>query len=252
MTRQVWNFTPDEFAWVWREVGVDRYPDPISIIETATTEDEHRRLLTEISSRYPHHSDPDLTGPLRVLALPELRILCFGKALHSHKRVRSVGAASGDMGVVLFQRSGATAEFGGDIKLVVASRRTIGRHISATMPPAVPGQVGDLTGYTPRVRGEQPPSSWLRTHDGSAPVEDRIRSLLRAPRTAEGYLRIERNLHDHRPHTPTFVNWIDIRPQHPAEGRYLVTADDNETRVMAASAEVVAHQLSWYGGLTDQ
>ncbi|GAA5073555.1 hypothetical protein [Nocardia iowensis] len=89
-TRTVWNFTPDEFAWVWAETGRDEYPDPISIIESPINQDDYTRLVGEISARYPHHADADLTGPLRMLADPDLRIVCTGRSLTSHKRLRSV------------------------------------------------------------------------------------------------------------------------------------------------------------------
>ncbi|WP_062989890.1 ESX secretion-associated protein EspG [Nocardia anaemiae] len=242
-TQTVWTFTPDEFAWVWAETGLDEYPDPIRIIESVTTHDEYRQLLAQIGARYPHRGDPDLTGPLRVLANPDLRIVCKGRSLNSHKRIRSLAAAVADLGVVLFQKPGATTDFGGDIKLVVTRRQNLGRHIAATMPPAQVGAVGQMAGYTPRVRGQQPPSSWKNASTGDRPVEERIRTLLRLPRNVEGHLRIERFLHEPRPHPPEYLSWIDIRQDHPAAGRYLFTVDDNDTLVIPASAEIIANEL---------
>lgn len=242
-TQTVWDFTPDEFAWVWAETGLDEYPYPIRILETPTTQTEYARLRDEISTRYPHHADPDLSGPLRVLANPDLRIICTGKILNSPKRIRSLAAAIADLGVILFQRSGATAEFGGDIKLVVTQRAKLARHIAATMPTAQPGAAGTLIGYTPRVRGEQPPSTWHISPDGQRPVEERIRTLLHAPRTAEGHLCIERYRHDPRPHPPAYLNWIDIREGHPAAGRYLIDVNDNDTTVTPAAADSIANEL---------
>lgn len=242
-TRTVWDFTPDEFAWVWAETGLDEYPDPISIIESASTTEEYARLVGEISARYPHHNDADLTGPLRVLANPDLRIVCTGRSLTSHKRVRSVGAAIADLGVVLFQKSGTTADFGGNIKLVVTQRRNLGQHLAATLPTAPAGAAGQMTGYTRRVRGQEPPSSYRRCDNGQLPIEERIRTLLRAPRNAEGNLRIDRYLHDRRPHPAVYVSWIDVRDDHPAAGRYLFDVDDNDTTVTPASADTIANEL---------
>ncbi|WP_174185585.1 ESX secretion-associated protein EspG [Nocardia barduliensis] len=242
-TQTVWDFTPDEFAWVWAtETGLDEYPDPISIIETPTDKDEYERLTAEISSRYPRHGNPDLTGPLRALADPDLRIVCIGRSLRSHKRVRTVAVAVGDFGVVLFQRSGTTADFGGDIKLVVTRRQNLGRHVAATMPASPAGAASRMTGYTPRVRGEEPPTSW-RLSDRGHPVEERIRALLRLPRTAEGHLRVERYLRDRRPHPPSYVSWIDIRDDQPAHGRYLISVENTETVVLPASSDVIADEL---------
>ncbi|MGQ4600537.1 ESX secretion-associated protein EspG [Nocardia sp. R6R-6] len=243
-TQTVWQFSPDEFAWVWAaETGLDEYPDPISIIETPTTQDEYARLAAEIGSRHPRHGDPDLTGPLRALANPELRIVCIGRSLRSHKRVRTTAVAVGSLGVVLFQRSGSTADFGGDIKLVVTRRQSLGQHVAAAMPAAPAGTAGRMIGYTPRVRGEEPPTSWRSSSDRDTPVEERIRALLRLPRTAEGHLRVERYLHDLRPHPPCYVSWLDIRDDQSAHGRYLISVENTETVVLPASSDVIASEL---------
>ncbi|WP_225731672.1 MULTISPECIES: ESX secretion-associated protein EspG [unclassified Nocardia] len=243
-TQTVWNFTPDEFAWVWAETGLDEYPDPIRIIETPTTTDEYARLTAEISTRYPRHADPDLTGPLRALANPDVRIVCKGRSHNSHKRVRALGVAVADLGVILFQKSGTTADFGSDIKLVVTQRHNLGKHIAATMPPAPAGTVETTIGYTPRVRGDEPPMSWTPSRSGEYPPEERIRALLRLPRNAEGHLRIERSLHARHHYPPTYSSWIDIRDGLPAAGRYLITVDNNECVVIPASAATIAHELT--------
>ncbi|WP_157107952.1 ESX secretion-associated protein EspG [Nocardia amikacinitolerans] len=243
-TQTMWEFTPDEFAWVWSETGLDTYPYPISIIETPTTGDEYAQLRAEISARYPHGSNPDLTGPLRVLANPDLRIVCAGQFHNSVRRLRSLAAAIGDLGVILFQKSGATADFGGSIKLVVTQRHSLGKHIAATMPNVSAGAAGNMVGYTPRVRGEQPPSSWKTANTGQQPSEERIRTLLRLPRTAEGYFRIEQYLHDRRPYPPAHVSWIDVSDANPAAaGRYLIDVTHHDTTVTPASAEVIAREL---------
>lgn len=244
-TQTSWVFTPDEFAYVWAsETGLaGDYPHPISVIETPTNADEYDLTRLEISARYPRGADPDLTGPLRVLANPDLRIICNGWFHGSHRRVRSLAAAIGDLGVVLFQKSGATADFGGEIKLVVTTRHQLGRHIAATMPTVAAGAAGRLIGYTPRVRGEQPPSSWLQDDAGKRPVEERIRTLLRLERTAQGYLRIDRHLHDRRPYPSAFVTWLDISDSTRAAGRYLIDVDDSDTIVTPAAAATIADEL---------
>ncbi|KZM74959.1 ESX secretion-associated protein EspG [Nocardia terpenica] len=249
-TQTVWDFTPDEFAWVWAETGLaGEYPYPISIIETPAPPDEYAHRRAEISARYPHRGDPDLTWPLRALAKPDLRLICTGKFHGSPKRVRSLAAAHADLGVILFQKSGSTVDFGGDIKLVVTRRRNLGTHLAATMPSARPGAAGQMIGYTPRVRGEQPPSSWRVDDGGREPIEERIRTLLRAPRTAEGHLCIERHLHSRNPSPPVYLNWIDIRDDHPAAGRYLIAVDDNDTIVTPAPEDTIARELHHRGEL---
>ncbi|BCK53204.1 ESX secretion-associated protein EspG [Nocardia wallacei] len=244
-TRTSWTFTPDEFAFVWRsETGLDGdYPHPINIIETPTTATEYAMLRAEISARYPHNGDPDLTGPLRVLANPDLRIICNGWFHDSTRRIRSHAAAAGDLGVVLYQKAGPTADFGADLKLVVTKRQQLGRHIAATMPSTPAGTAGPMSGYTPRVRGDEPPSSWLRNDAGQRPVEERIRMLLRLPRTTQGYLRIDRYLNHPRQYPSAYVSWIDISDKTRAGGRYLVDVTDNDTVITPASTEVIAREL---------
>ncbi|AFU06236.1 hypothetical protein AW168_19845 [Nocardia brasiliensis] len=156
--------------------------------------------------------------------------------------------ATGTTGAVLFQKHGATAEFGGALRLVATRPQNLGKHIAATMHTATTGRAGPMAGYTPRVRGEQPPTTWFVSHDGDLPPEERIRALLRAPRTAEGHLCIEQRRHSRRPHPPVYLNWIDIADNHPAAGRYLIDVG-SDTTVIPASAEVVASELYSRAGL---
>ena len=244
-TQTSWTFSPDEFAWVWAsETGLaGDYPHPLKIIETPTTAIESDRIRAEISERYPAHADPDLIGPLRALANPDLRIICNGAFDNSTRQIRSHAAAVADLGVILFQKSGRTADFGGDVQMVVTTRRQLGKHIAATMPSAPAGAAAGMTGNTARVRGDEPPSSWLRNNAGQLPVEERIRILLRAQRTAQGYLRIDRYLHDRNPHPSAFISWIDVAESSRARGRYIIDVGDNDTIVVPASAEVVAGEL---------
>ncbi|MFJ1459444.1 ESX secretion-associated protein EspG [Nocardia sp. N2S4-5] len=244
-TQTSWSFTPDEFAYVWStETGLEGdYPHPISIVETPTTATEYEQLRAQISARYPRYGDPDLTGPLRLLANPDLRIICNGWFHEEDRRVRSHAAAAGDLGVILYQKPGRTMDFGGDIKLVVTSRHLLGKHVAATMPSVPAGALGRLAGYTPRVRGEEPPSSWLRNDVGQRPVEERIRLLLRVPRTAQGYLRVDRGLHARRPHPSAYISWIDVSGNTRAGGRYVIEVTDSDTIVTGASAEDIAREI---------
>jgi hypothetical protein len=157
--------------------------------------------------------------------------------------VRTLGAAAADLAVILFQKSGTTADFGDDIKLVVTQRHHLAKHIAATMPPSPIGAAEPMIGYTPRVRGEQPPSSWKPAPNGERAVEERIRHLLRLPRNAEGHFRIERHVDGRRAPSPSYLSWIDIRDGHPAAGRYLIEVDHNDATITPASPAVIAREL---------
>ena len=237
-----WAFTPDEFAWVWGETGSDEYPDPVSIIETATTEDEYRLQIGEISARYPRGSAPELTAALRILAAPEVRIIGTGYSHHfPEKRFRAVAAATGDTGAVLVQRSGSTPQAGADVQLLITTRHNLARHIAAAMPVNTAGPAEKMAGYTPRVRGEQQPTTWFHDSAGRAPVEERMRAFLRAPRAAEGHFTIETHVVRRIP--PEYLSWVDLREDRPAAGRYLVAVDENNTTIAPASKEVIERQL---------
>lgn len=240
-TRTTWDFTPDEFAWVWGETGLDRYSYPIKVIESVTDGDQAALLRAEISARYPRHADPDLTGPLRVIAHPELRIICTGHNTTSHKRGRSLAAASGGIGVILFQKPGATPDSGGNIKLVVTQRHMMGKHIAATMPTAEPGRLPQLAGFTERLRsGEK--TSYMVPGSGPPPEEQIRALLLSAPRTREGHLCVETHLQARNPPPRQFLNWIDIRDDSKAAGRYLIDVA-HHTTVTPASQETIAREL---------
>ncbi|WP_280435974.1 ESX secretion-associated protein EspG [Nocardia carnea] len=242
-SRQRWVLTPDEFAWVWAETGSDVHPDPISIIESPTTEDEYHLLTREISVRYPRGGTPELIGALRILAEPELRIIGTG---YSHrfpeKRLRVVAAAVGESGAVAVQRSGPTAEAGGDIQVLATTRAMLARHVAAAMPPNTAGPAERMVGYTPRIRGDEPPTTYFRDSAGRPPIEERIRAFLRAPRAAEGHFTTA--THVSRGGPPTYLSWVDIREDRPAAGRYLISVDENQTTVSPAAREDVQRHLA--------
>jgi hypothetical protein len=246
-SQQRWILTPDEFAWVWMETGSDLHPDPISVVESPATEEEYRLLSREISVRYPRGGTPNLTEALRTLADPDLRIIGTG---YSHqfpeKRLRVVAAAVGESGAVAVQRSGPTVEAGGDIQVLITSRSMLARHVAAAMPPNTAGPAERMVGYTPRIRGDEPPATYFRDSAGRAPIEERIRAFLRAPRAAEGHFTIA--AHASRGGPPAYLSWVDIREDRPAAGRYLIAVDDNDTTVAPASREDVERHLTHLTG----
>lgn len=243
--RQRWVLTPDEFAWVWTETGNDVHPDPISIVESPTTEDEYHLVTREISVRYPRGGSPALTEALRVLADPELRVIGTGYShRYPEKRLRVVAAAIGESGAVAVQRSGPTEETGGDIQVLTTTRSMLARHVAASMPPNTAGPAEKMVGYTPRIRGDEPPTTYFRDSAGRPPIEERIRAFLRAPRTAEGHFTIANCVP--RGAQPTYLSWVDIREDRPAAGRYLITVDENQARVTSASSEDVERYLGQF------
>ncbi|WP_028478675.1 ESX secretion-associated protein EspG [Nocardia sp. CNY236] len=248
-TRKRFAFTADEFSWVWAETGLP-YPEPVSIRETPTTPTEYAIQRTRIADTYPHHGDPDLSGPLRVLANPDVRILATGIDHLTNHRIRCQAAAIGELGVILHQSPGRTPEFGGDIRIVVTRRSHLARYVAATLPEAAPGSAGPMTEYTARVRGDAEPITRMVALDGRIPEDQRIRTLLRAPRTAEGHLCIEQFLHDRRPPRPVYLNWITVDPAHHEGGRYLIDVS-YDTTVTPATDDIIAAEITCRAELAD-
>ncbi|MDO3645677.1 ESX secretion-associated protein EspG [Nocardia mangyaensis] len=246
MNSQTWTLTPDEFAWLWqRETGRDAYdyPDPILVRETARTGTEYQRVVEQCQKRFAVGHEPQLTEAFGVIVNADVRARCFG-TLATRSTVRSHGAATATGGVVLFQRVSPDGS-AGEITLVATSRAAVPTHIAATMPPAPAGRGQRMVGYTPRVRGEEQPSTWLRAADGRSPVEERIRALMRIPRSAEGQLVIDRGF---RGEPPKYLSWIDIADGRSASGRYVVDVNDNDVTVTPASLNAVVHTVSTLGG----
>lgn len=246
MTSRTWTLNSDEFAWLWhRETDKDAYdyPDPILIRETARTGVEYERVVEQCIDRFARPGDPQLSAAFAVLATADTQVRCFG-TLDDGSSVRSHGSALANSGVVVFQRSSPEG-LAGEITLVLVPRETVPLHVAATMPPTPAGRARRMVGYTPRVRGEEQPSTWHLAADGRSPVEERIRALMRAPRRAEGQLVFKRGVRDAR---PKYLSWIDVAEGRNAVGRYLVDADENDVTVTPVSMNAVAQTVSSFGG----
>ncbi|MFE9789238.1 ESX secretion-associated protein EspG [Nocardia salmonicida] len=246
MTSRTWTLNSDEFTWLWHQ-ETDRdaydYPDPIFIRETARTGAEYDRIVERCILRFTRPSDPQLSAAFAVLAAADTRVRCFG-TLDDGSAVRSHGSASANSGVVVFQRSEPDG-VAGEITLVLASRDAVPVHVAATMPPTPAGRASRMVGYTPRVRGDEQPSTWHLAADGRSPVEERIRALMRAPRKAEGQLVFERGAGTTR---PKYLSWIDVSEGRNMGGRYLVDVDENDVTVTPTSMNAVAQTVSSLGG----
>ncbi|MFD4433943.1 ESX secretion-associated protein EspG [Nocardia sp. NPDC058497] len=245
-TPPTWTLTGDEFDWVWRqETRFDDaydHPDPLAVRTTPTTEPEGDKLRETLRERFPRGGDRGLSAMFAIMANADTRVACVNTV--GDTEIRCHGAALEGLGVVAAQRITPT-EGGGPVRLALVSRATVPAHLAAILPNTEPGGAGPIVGYTPRVRGQEPPTSWNRDAAGRLPAEERIRKLMRLRRSAEGYFVIERNPGNHRP--IQYLNWIDIPPGQFASGRYLIEVNDNDTTVIPASPDIVAREISKRG-----
>ncbi|MFC9662090.1 ESX secretion-associated protein EspG [Nocardia sp. NPDC127606] len=249
MTTSNWTLDSNQFAWLWRQFpGHDEfdYPDPIRIRQTPTTEDGDRHMKAVLAEGFLRDEDSPLRVAFTALANPETRIRCFG-TLSDGQEVHSHGVVSGRIGVVVFQRC-STAEASGPIQISTVRPHAVPVHLAATLPPTEAGGAGRMLGYTPRVRGLEPPTNWNRGSDGRRPVDERIRTLMRKPRSAEGQLIIERGLRAEYPSPTQYLNWIDVVPGQFASGRYLIQVDQDDTFVVPTDLPSLAAELHTRAG----
>ncbi|MFD4441444.1 ESX secretion-associated protein EspG [Nocardia sp. NPDC058519] len=235
-----WTLSPDEFAWLWSDAGLDRYPDPIAVIETAATADEYHQLVRGFSTRFPRDGLDDPRPALRAVSEASIRITASGRIHGTTDRVRSIAAATSQYNVIATQTSSTDPDFGADVRVASVPRGDLLRYFSLTLPPTAAGGAEQMVGYTPRIRGELP-SSWHVAADGRSQVEERMRAFLRLPRAAEGAFRI-----DHpRSTQPTYISWVDIAPGYRASGRYLITVNETgtDTVILPADVDTVTSEL---------
>lgn len=224
-----WSFTPDEFAHIWRETGLDRHPFPLRILETPRTEDEASKLRSTLEARLPPGEDPDLSACLRILAAPHTRVIAIGGAHTPGTEIRAIGAAIYDHAVLAIQEPGRTLGFGGSIVLSIGHTAKLGARIAALLPDCPAGREPARSAPSDAVRDED-----LHPASQAAP---RIRRLLLKPHTAEGHIRIEGGLDRQRPPAPLYYTWIDVAD----DGRYLIKAGEDIHIVPASRQQIGTH-----------
>ncbi|MGQ4596525.1 ESX secretion-associated protein EspG [Nocardia sp. R6R-6] len=226
-----WTFTPDEFAYIWRETDLDRHPYPLRILETPRTEDEADRMRLALAERLSPGRDPDLSACLRILAEPHTRIVAIGGAHRPGSELRLLAAAIYDRAVLAVQEPGSSPDFGGRVRVSIGHSAKLGKRIAALLPRTPPGRQPARIASGEAVRDRET----VPARGSAAP---RIRKLLLEPHTAEGHIRIEPRLDRPVPPPPIHYTWIDVH----GDGRYLIKAGD-EVRITPAAPEQIAAQL---------
>ncbi|WP_040834167.1 ESX secretion-associated protein EspG [Nocardia brevicatena] len=226
-----WTFTPDEFAHMWRETGLDRIPYPLRVLESPRTERDAEILRAELDHRLPLGADPDLSACLRILAAPHTRMAVVGDTDRPGGEIRALACAVYDRAVLVVQAPGSTPDFGGSIRVSIGHSARLGTRIATLLPGTPPGRRPAHTASTAAVRDEE-------TVVPTEPAALRIRKLLRARHTAEGHIRIEPRLDRPAPPPPLHYTWLDVQN----DGRYLLRTDEN-VHMTPASAEQIAGLL---------
>ncbi|GEM31480.1 hypothetical protein NN3_24870 [Nocardia neocaledoniensis NBRC 108232] len=206
-----WRFTADEFIYVAREFGADRYPAPLRLLSSTRYQSEWEALEASFRSRIPVRGDADLVPVLQTIFEPETKVEVIGLR---RTPVRAFGAIVSDIGVAVVQHPGASDDRGGDVSVRVGSVDVVARMVASVAGSSVAGTAGRLVESLVRLQGRDPNDSWT---SGGSRESIRMRELLAAPRTSSGHVQISHGCQTSRPSPPRFVSWFDVRD----DGRYL-------------------------------
>lgn len=227
-----WEFTPDEFMHLWRETDRDRYPFPLRLISSVQWQSAAAKAAEELRARFPAGGDPDLSAALRVAADPEVSAALLGKRRH---RLRVYGAIDGGIGVTLFQRPGATDEFGGNVVIEMGSPAVVSNVFAAVVGSVPAGTGPALVESIDRI--EVSLESWTGTRENTA---QRMRNLLTVRRAGWGHIEVRAALRDPHPFPPQYLSWVDV----DGDGCYAFREQYNDFHVEPCSRQMVAREVA--------
>ncbi|WP_024802355.1 ESX secretion-associated protein EspG [Nocardia sp. BMG51109] len=226
-----WEFTPDEFMYVWNETGQDRYPYPLKLISAVRWQDEYAKLKQELSARLSPGPDPDLAAVLRVASNPAVSLVITGKR---RRPVRAFGAVDTTVGVTMVQRPGVTDEFGGNVVIEVGSPAIVPKVFAAVLGDVPAGRHPALVEGFDQIRTSL--ESWTGTKET---ITDRMRRLLHAPRTGSGHIEVLCGLQNPRPLPPQYLSWFDVE----GDGRYVYRQQYNDFHIQPCSQETIRREI---------
>lgn len=213
------QFSADQYAFLLNEFRIDRTPFPLQIQQTPKTEDEAHRLWSEFRATL-NQDDPFLTAMAPVLTLAQDHVAISGGLSvpsgepTSPGQLRIRASFYRDEAVVMTQMPSLTAECGADVYAWYGPRSGAANQLAAAMPPYPAGKAGELIASTHSIHHlDDRPISVFEPPE-PAP-EDKIRSLLRRTRVAEGWIEVTTAAHGT---LEDRTGWIDLAN----DGRYLV------------------------------
>lgn len=228
-----WTFTPDEFAHVWRETELDRYPAPLHIIETAPTADAARKLRAELNERLPLRSDPDLSVALRIAATPTSHVKVI-----ADDTFRMLGCAVNATAVVMSQTAPSST-----VHISLVTTKALSRVLAQQLPHVPAGKVRQASAPLTDLADGGPLE--VLVDPARRPAADPVRAVIAARRTRTGHIGVFTGLDRAHAPKPQYVSWIDVE----ADGRYLVKSSA-DVEILSAPAAVVVAELERMLGRT--
>lgn len=232
-----WRLEPDEFIHLWTETETDDYPEPLRLRSSFHTVDESAVGMREISARYPLRGNADLSLALRILAKPAVRITMYGGPIDGSHAVRILGCRIQNTAVLAVQEPGPEPDCGGAVRIWLGEWSAMAGRMMQALPPTPPGRMPQLVASRTDVENEPLVLSVMSRGSERTPAQ-RIRSLVAAPREAQGVIQIERALLQDRCSPPTHFSWTDVTD----DGRYLISVG-YDVKIQSATPAVIAQLL---------
>ncbi|WP_433625748.1 ESX secretion-associated protein EspG [Nocardia sp. CA-120079] len=222
-----WEFTPDEFIYVWGQLGADRIPAPLSLTASVRWRDEWEAIDRNLRERLQVIEDPDLLPVLRTAADPDISLMLVGSR---NRKLRAFGAVTTNIGVTIVQRAGAGPDFGGNVVIEVGSAALVPKVFAAVAGEHPPGQTAGMVETFERLQDTRTPIGLI---PDEPVVADRMRSLLAAPRSGHGHIEVQCDRHASNPPSPRYLSWFDV----DGDGRYIYLRRHRDFHIDPCSTE---------------
>ncbi|MGV9821169.1 ESX secretion-associated protein EspG [Nocardia xishanensis] len=222
-----WQFTPDEFIYLWTAIGSDRYPAPLSLLASARWRHEWEAIEHNLRERLQVLDDPDLLPVLRTAANPDTSTVLVGTRKHP---LRAYGAVIADIGVTMVQRAGTDHRHGGAVIVQVGSALLVPKVLTAVAGDCRPGHATSMVETYERLRHQPSANDWASAEPTTA---QRMRQVLAAPRTAHGHIEVRTERRAENPPPPRYLSWLDV----DNDGRYIYLRRYNDFHIDPCSSE---------------
>lgn len=213
-----WTLSPDQFALAWDRTDGDRIPYPLAVRLSARDTAERAAQLPALHQWCGDALDADLEAALRVLGNPDITVEVFGQCgdtAHAPGPVRVLGAAAGDVAVVVAQRPGTEPDRGAELRIAVGGAATLAGRVVRALPTNAAGTAARFT--APRAQVTEDSRNLVTMPVAGPTVSTRIRRLLNQQRDGLGQIVV--SVHAGGTAQPFGVLcWIDVS----GDGRYAV------------------------------
>lgn len=212
--------TGAQFMALWEATGLDRMPYPLRYRSTALTDTSHDFEQRRLRSWMAQCPNPALSSCIDALRYPDLSVTVYAPHAGETPAIRRRGCVRGDL-AVLADQVPADVEFG-DIYIAKSNDNSV-RNIERLalglvggLPDCAAGTVGALSAHPDDVEPRLVESnSLLRSTLESK--SDRLRRLLKRPRSGAGYICIRGPRNGLAEPLVQELTWIDVAD----DGRYL-------------------------------